>query len=134
MHKISLQWQADELFRVSQNGKTLLIDGADEATAEGFRPKPLILSALAGCTAIDVVEILRKMRAEFSAFSIDVEADMTEEHPKVYHSVRLVYRIRVPEGDRHKVERAVQLSQEKYCGVSAMVRRFANLEYRIEYL
>ncbi|MBL7777165.1 MAG: OsmC family protein [Chitinophagales bacterium] len=133
-HQISLHWQNNELFHINQNGRTLPIDGAEESISQGFRPKALILSALAGCTAIDVVEILNKMRVTFSKFSIQVEADITDEHPKVYHTVRLIYKIELPEIDRSKMEKAVSLSQEKYCGVSAMVRKFAALEVKIDYL
>ncbi|HLP22199.1 MAG TPA: OsmC family protein, partial [Chitinophagales bacterium] len=101
----------------------------------GVRPKALILSALAGCTAIDVVELLRKMRVEFTDFKIDVEAELTEEHPKVYKTVTLTYFIKLKEeSDRDKMEKAVNLSQEKYCGVTAMVKKFAELNVRVVYL
>lgn len=133
-HQISLDWQHDELFHITQNNRILPIDGADENASHGFRPKALILSALAGCTAIDVVEILNKMRVQYTQFNIAVEADITDEHPKVYHTVRLVYRINIADGERSKMEKAVALSQEKYCGVSAMVRQFATLDIKIEYL
>ena len=135
-HEIELQWTSAERFDIKQNGKTLPIDGnSNEELSEGFKPKALILSSLAGCTAIDVVEILNKMRVPFSEFSIKTSGDLTEDYPKVYHTVHLTYIIRLRDNaDKDKVERAVELSQEKYCGVSAMVRRFARLEIHIEYL
>lgn len=98
-------------------------------------PKALILSALAGCTAIDVVDLLNKMRVQFSDFKIDVEGELSEEHPKIYHTVTLTYYIKLnSEDDKSKMEKAVNLSQEKYCGVSAMVKKFADLKVHTVYL
>lgn len=134
MHEIKLSWLEKEQFDILQNNKHLRIDAADESVSTGFRPKALILSSLAGCTAIDVVELLNKMRVSFSEFDISVKAELTEEHPKIYHKVWLTYFIKVNKEDRSKVERAVDLSQEKYCGVSAMVKKFAELHVNIEYL
>jgi len=133
---ISLNWVDDLKFDIAQNSKTLRIDAnPDEAASSGFRPKALILSALAGCTAIDVVEILTKMRVAYTDFKVDVAADMSEEHPKVYTKVYLTYKIKlVNNEDQEKMQKAVNLSQEKYCGVSAMVVKFADLVVNIEYL
>lgn len=133
-HKISLTHLGEEKFDAHQNGKVIRIDGADESISTGVRPKALILSSLAGCTAIDVVDLLRKMRVEFSDFKIDVEGELTEEHPKTYHAIHLTYFIKLKAEDKSKMEKAVNLSQEKYCGVSAMIRKFADLKVKIEYL
>jgi putative redox protein len=134
-HKISLSHIGEDKFDVLQNGKTIRIDAAPEEVSTGVRPKALILSALAGCTAIDVVELLRKMRVEFTDFKIDVEAELTEEHPKTYKTVDLVYYVKLTNpADKDKMEKAVNLSQEKYCGVTAMVKAFADLKVRIVYL
>ena len=134
-HKISLTHLSEDKFDIAQNGKTIRIDAAPEDVSTGVRPKALILSALAGCTAIDVVELLRKMRVEFTDFKIDVEAELTEEHPKTYKTVNLVYYIKLnTPADRDKMEKAVNLSQEKYCGVTAMVKAFAELHVKVMYL
>lgn len=135
-HFSELNWVDDLKFDVLQNGKTFRVDGNhDEVNSTGFRPKALILSSLAGCTAIDVVELLKKMRVDFSDFKITVSGNLTEEHPKIYDTVTLNYNIRlVNQIDRDKVQKAVDLSQEKYCGVSAMVRTFAKLDVAINYL
>lgn len=134
-HSISLTHLSDDKFDVLQNDKTIRIDAGPAENNTGVRPKALILSALAGCTAIDVVELLRKMRVEHSEFKIDVSGELTEEHPKTYHTVRLTYFVKLNnEGDRDKFEKAVNLSQEKYCGVTAMVKKFADLKVNIEYL
>ncbi len=133
---IELKWLSELKFDIAQNGKTLRIDGnPDEAASTGVRPKALILSSLAGCTAIDIAELLKKMRVEFSNFSISVTGDLTEDAPKTYHTVHLIYRIQLQNSaDKDKMEKAVNLSQEKYCGVSAMIKKFARLLIKIEYL
>jgi len=134
-HKISLTHIEEDRFDIVQNSKTLRIDASDETVSTGVRPKALILSSLAGCTAIDVVDLLRKMRVEFSEFKIDVEGELTQEHPKIYHTIDLTYFIKLNnQEDKSKMEKAVNLSQDKYCGVSAMIKKFAELKVKVEYL
>jgi putative redox protein len=135
-HHSELKWIDELKFDALQNGKTIRIDAnPDESTSTGVRPKALILSSLAGCTAIDVVEMLKKMRVAFSDFSIKVSGELTEEHPTTYHTIPLTYLIKLADNNnRDKVEKAVNLSQQKYCGVTAMVKKFANLKVAIEYL
>ena len=99
----------------------------------GPSPKRLLLVSLAGCTGMDVVEMLKKMRVPFTGLEIDIEADVTDEHPKVYSEIRLIYRFFGKDLNPKKVERAIALSQEKYCGVSAMLRKNCPLIYTIEY-
>lgn len=100
----------------------------------GPSPKKLLLSSLAGCTGMDVVSLLKKMRVAITGFEMDIEADLTEEHPKVYSEIRLVYRFYGTNIKKEKVEKAVQLSQERYCGVSAMLGKSSSIKYSIEYL
>lgn len=106
----------------------------DQSSGHGASPKKLMLAALAGCTGIDVVSILEKMKVGFTDFSIEIEATLTEEHPKIYNKVFVIYSIKVAENDKPKVERAVQLSKEKYCGVSAMFGHFATISWGIKFL
>lgn len=96
--------------------------------------KRLMLSSLAGCTGIDVVSILNKMRVSFNQFSIEVEAQLTEEDPKIYDKVTVTYRIKLAADDQIKMEKAVNLSAEKNCGVMAMFKKFADVQTKIEYL
>ncbi|MBX2904219.1 MAG: OsmC family protein [Chitinophagales bacterium] len=122
---------------VHQNGHTFLVDAAEEVGGEnkGVRPKALILSALGGCTAMDIISLLNKMKVEFSNFSVSTDGELTDEHPKIYNKVYLKYSIKLAnESDKEKMQKAVNLSQEKYCGVGAMVRSFADLKIEIEYL
>jgi putative redox protein len=97
---------------------------------KGPRPKGLMLTSLAGCTAMDVISILRKMKLEPEAFSVDAEAEVTDEHPKVFKRIKLTYRIK---GDvpLEKAQKAVDLSLDRYCGVTDMLRKAAPVESEI---
>ena len=92
------------------------------------------MSSLAGCTGMDVVSLLKKMRVSISGFEMDIEADLTKEHPKIYSEIRLVYRFYGTNFKKEKVEKTVQLSQERYCGVSAMLKKNSSIKYSIEYV
>lgn len=105
-------------------------DGDDS----GPSPKKLLLATLATCTGMDIVSLLKKMRVEYSDFVIVTDAGLTEEHPKVFSNIEVLYRIKLDEKDREKFEKAVSLSQHKYCGISAILRKSSPLDYRIEYL
>src|ERR1700676_2071456 len=99
-HSSELKWIDELKFDAFQNGKTIRIDAnPDEATTTGVRPKALILTSLAGCTAIDVVELLKKMRVAFSDFNIKVTGELTEEHPKTYQTVVLTYIIKLADAN-----------------------------------
>lgn len=123
-------------FSANINGHTIQID-SDEAgggTNLGPRPKALMLVSLAGCTGFDIVSILNKMRVKFSDFSILVNGNLSETEPVIYDKVSIVYTIRVSNEEQVKVEKAVKLSKEKYCGVSKMFEYFAPVSFEIEYL
>lgn len=105
-------------------------DGDDS----GPSPKKLLLATLATCTGMDIVSLLKKMRVEYSGFEIVTDAGLTEEHPKVFSNIEVLYRIKLDEKDREKFEKAVSLSQHKYCGISAILRKSSPLEYSIEYV
>ncbi len=100
----------------------------------GARPKELVLMALAGCTGSDVVSILKKKRANVTDFEINITAQQTEEHPKVFKQIDLEYVIYGKDIKTKDVERAIELSTENYCGVSAMLKKAVQLNhtYRIE--
>jgi putative redox protein len=105
-------------------------DAAVGGQGKGPKPKGLVLTSLAGCTAMDVISILRKMKVEPEDFSVDTEAEVTDEHPKVFKNLKITYRIK---GDvpRDKAEKAVQLSLDRYCGVTAMLRKAVPIDYEI---
>ena len=80
---------------------------------------------------MDVVSILKKMKVEPEYFNIRIEADLTEEHPKVYSKVHIIYEFKGKDLEREKLQKAIELSQEKYCGVSAMYRKAMEVSYEI---
>ena len=134
-HHVSTVFNQGMSFTSTINNHKVAMDSHDDGGHDtGPSPKRLMLASLAGCTGMDVVSILQKMKVAFSDFSIDIDASLTEEHPKIYNYVRLSYKIKLAEKDRSKMEKAVNLSQDKYCGVSAMFRAFAKLETDIVYL
>jgi putative redox protein len=106
-------------------------DGGDDG---GPSPKKLMLASLAGCTGIDIVSILDKMKTVFSDFSINVHAALSADHPKIYNYVKITYKIKLAEEDKSKMIKAVSLSTEKYCGVFAMFKSFAKMDTEIDYL
>jgi putative redox protein len=87
---------------------------------------------LAGCTGMDVVSLLKKMRVEFDEFKIRVAADLTEEHPKYYSKIHLTYEFKGDNIDKTKVEKAINLSQDKYCGVSFMLKKASEITFDIK--
>ena len=97
----------------------------------GFNPKALLLSSLAGCTGMDVVSILNKMRIKFSNFEIEVEAEQTDDEPRVFKDFNIIYRLKTDPAHKDKVKKAVDLSMDKYCGVSAMLQKHAPIYYKI---
>lgn len=135
-HNISSVFTGGMAFKASINGHHVVTDTTvdDGGTNTGPSPKRLMLASLAGCTGIDIVSILNKSKTTFSDLSIDVSASVTDHHPKIYKEVKITYKIKMAEADKPKMERAVKLSEEKYCGVSAMFRAFAKVEHEIIYL
>lgn len=131
---VKTTWKHDSLFESTNPGGTLLLKDGAESDVTAYSPKALMLSSLAGCTAIDIISLLKKMRAEVAGLSIDVEANLTEEHPKYYDKVVMTYNFTGTELKKDKIEKAVSLSAEKYCGVMEMFRQFATLELKINYL
>lgn len=121
---VDVKWTGNMSFETELFGHKLVMDAGPENGGEnkGVRPKPLMLTALAGCTGMDVVSILKKMKVEVDDLNIVVEASMTEEHPKYYDKMHVIYRFKGKNLPMDKLERAVNLSEEKYCGVSALYK------------
>jgi putative redox protein len=137
IHKIETIHREGMAFSTDMQGHEIMIDATEEHGGQnkGPRPKNLLLKSLAGCTGMDVVSLLRKMRVEFSDFKIGVSGELTDEHPKHYHTITLDYQVKLAdEKDQAKFEKAVNLSQDRYCGVSAMLSKAAEIKYHITYL
>lgn len=127
--KTSTTWIKEQQFDSVHEGNHIRVDGDKK---NGHGPKALLLSGLAGCSGIDVVDILAKKRVEFSDLVIDVEADTTEEHPKVFKDILITYRLKTAEENREKISKAIELSLNKYCGVSAMLKKNSDIDYKLE--
>lgn len=127
--KISTTYQGGMRF-TSEGAVSVVMDAAESAGGKGEAPTPkqMVLHGLAGCTGMDVAAILGKRKVPYEHFSIDVEAEQTEYHPKVFKSVKLTYRFVANPDDRKKIERAIALSKESFCGVSAMLEKTAKIE------
>lgn len=127
--KTTTYWKTKQEFESRQDKNSIQLDGNK---TNGFSPKALLLSGLACCSGIDVVDILEKMRVAFSDLEVDAEAEQTEEHPRVFKDIRLVYRIKTAAANEEKVRKAINLSLDKYCGVAAMLKKNSIINYKLE--
>jgi putative redox protein len=130
---VSTKWLENMAFESEINGHKLIIDAKEEVGGQdrGPRPKTLMLAALGGCTSMDVISILKKMRIELRSLNVIVEGELSEEHPKRFQKMHVIYEV---EGDNlplDKIEKAVSLSEEKYCGVSAVYREVMEITSEI---
>ena len=132
-HIVDMAWTDNVAFEADMDGHKVTIDAAEESGGSnlGPRPKKLMLTALAGCTGIDVVMILKKMKVVPEAFNVIVEANVTEEHPKHYDDIKIVYQFKGKDLPMDKLEKAVHLSETKYCGVSAVYKKAMGLTTEI---
>jgi putative redox protein len=119
-------WKGGFGFESTYKTSSINIDGKN-----GFSPKALLLTGLAGCTGIDVVNILEKMRVPFAGLEIDVQTEQTDTDPKIFKDLHIVFRLKTEEENREKVKKAIDLSLEKYCGVAAMLRKNSSISYTI---
>ena len=135
-NKIEVSWKGDMLFESVAPEGSVMID-ADDAVGgqgKGLRPKAMMLTSLGGCTAMDVASLLKKMRAEVDDFKVEIEANLTDEHPKYYNKVHVTYRFYGSDFKKDKIEKSVNLSVERYCGVFEMFRQFSNISHEIVYI
>ncbi len=133
-HIVTTTWKGKMQFEsTNPSGETFLINAAAEHGGEGsgLRPKAMMLSALAGCSGLDVASLIEKMKLEVADFKIETIANLTEEHPKVYDSVTVEYHFYGNNLNEAKLQRAVDLSVEKYCGVMEMFRQFAKIDIKV---
>ena len=128
-----ITWQSNMAFEASVNGHQIMMD-ADSSVGgndSGPRPKILLLAGLGGCTGMDVVSILEKMKVVPEKFWMEITAELADEHPKVYNQIKLVYNFKGKDLPMDKLEKAVSLSKEKYCAVSAMLSKTAEMQVEI---
>ncbi|MBV6438445.1 MAG: OsmC family peroxiredoxin [Haliscomenobacteraceae bacterium CHB4] len=132
IHHVTTTWVGKLTFDSEVNNHIVRIDAKPPLGGNtGPGPKALLLTALTGCTGMDVAALLPKMRVAFDRLVIEAEAEQTEEHPKVYKSIKLTFRIAGKEVDEIKVRKAIELSQDKYCGVTAMLRAHCPITWEL---
>ena len=133
---VTTVWKENMQFETDNpSGHKVLIDTSEEngGNNSGLGPKAMMLSALAGCSGLDVVSLLKKMRVDIDDFKMITTGELTVEHPKYYHSVTLDYHFYGTDLKEDKITKAVDLSVEKYCGVMEMFRKFADVKTSIHF-
>tara|TARA_B110000240_G_scaffold176985_1_gene205260 strand:+ start:585 stop:1004 length:420 start_codon:yes stop_codon:yes gene_type:complete len=135
-HKVTTTWK-NKMLLESDNplGKNLLMESGPDSggSNQGLSPKALMLSSLGGCTGLDVLSLLKKIRVEIEDFKVIVNGELTEEHPKYYDKVSIDYYFTGTDLNEEKIKKAVSLSEERYCGVIKMFRAFAELTIAIHF-
>ena len=133
---IETRWLKNMAFETEVNGHKIILDASADVGGEdlGPRPKLLMLSALGGCTGMDIVSILQKMRVDFDGVNVIVEGDLTDEHPKHFYKLHVIYEITGKDLPLDKIQKAVSLSEERYCGVGAVYRKAMEVTSEIRLL
>ena len=133
--KARVKWvEAMSFLGEAGSGHAVLMDGAPDAGGRDLGPRPMemLLLGLGGCTAFDVVLILKRGREKVTDCVVEIEAERAEGDPKIFTGIRLLYKITGRNLSRDKVERAVALSDEKYCSATAQLRALAKISHEIE--
>ncbi len=133
METVNVKWSGDMAFDAEVNGFNIKIDAVEKVGGknQGPRPKPLTLVSLGGCTGMDVISILGKMRVKPDYFNVEIAGELTEEHPKYYHKIHIRYIFRGKDLPMPKLEKAINLSQDRYCGVTSMLDKVAEITNEI---
>ena len=131
--KINVKWMDGMSFEADIDGYKISLDSDPEFGGQnkGPKPKPFMMVALAGCTGMDMVSLMNKMRVEYEALNIIVEGDITEDHPKHFKKMKVIYEITGDNVDLVKVEKAAKMSADKYCGVSHSYKMAMEIDYEI---
>jgi len=129
-HRENMSFEAS-----SEAGHKIIMDATENfgGNNQGMLPKELVLAGLLGCTGMDVVSLLNKMRVSFDDFYTTCVTELSEDHPKIFTKIHIIYHFSGADIDKSKVERAINLSQEKYCGVSAMLKKSSEIAFSIKY-
>ncbi len=134
--KVTTHWRGNMVFE-SDNPRwpSIMMDASKDfgGTNSGMAPKAMMLSSLAGCSGLDIVSILNKMKVKIDDFKMEIIGELTDEDPKYYHTVTVNYHFYGKNLKESKIKKAVDLSVEKYCGVMEMFRRFAKVNIAIHY-
>ncbi len=131
--KSTLEWNGDMSFAAELQGHRLAVDADPKFGGKdrGPRPKHLVLTALGGCTGMDVVSLLKKMQMPFDALAVEVEGESRQEHPQVYTRILIRYILKGGQLDREKIDKAIALSLDKYCPVHAMLSPSVAIDHEV---
>ncbi|HLP42370.1 MAG TPA: OsmC family protein [Fibrobacteria bacterium] len=134
-HEVETQWIGKMQFNADVNGHTVIMDAPERVGGDdhGPIPKPFILTALSGCTGMDVVTLLRKAGKPADTFSLKVTGEISSKPPIEYTAIHIVYTFTGPAENREAALDAVTQSQEKYCGVSHMLKKILPVTWEIFY-
>ena len=134
-HQTSTTWIKAMSFESSIDNHKILLDAMPDhgGNDNGASPKKLLLAGLSGCTGMDIVSILTKMKSAPKHFKIDVSADLSEENPKYYKDILITYEFDLGV-DKEKAKKAIDLSLDKYCGVNQMLKQLAKITYEIKFI
>lgn len=130
MHEVKSVWKGKSVFETETPGGKVTTSLSEDS---GLSPKALMLDALVGCTGIDLVSLVGKMRLDVKDIHIDAVGHLTEEHPKYYDKVQVTYSFYGENLDEERLSKAVELSSEKYCGVMEMFRQFADVTIEVKF-
>lgn len=134
-HEVETQWIGKMQFNALINGHTVVMDAPEKSGGEDSAPipKPFVLTALSGCTGMDVVALLRKAHKEVESFDINVTGELSKTAPIQYTSIHLEYIFKGDDANQEAAMQAVSDSQEKYCGVSSMLKKIMPVTWDILY-
>lgn len=132
---VKTYWKGEMTFNATNPGGELIMDASEEigGNDKGLRPKAMMLASLAGCSGIDIAMLVKKMKVEMDTFDIVIQAELTDEHPRYYHKVACEYNFYGTDLNKKKIQRIVDLSVDKYCGVMEMFRQFAEITIAVKY-
>ncbi len=134
-HEIETQWMGKMQFNALVNGHTVIMDAPERVGGEdnGPVPKPFVLTALSGCTGMDIVAMLRKEQKEVQDLNIKVTGELSKTQPMEYVAMHVVYDFKGDETNKEAAMRSVTDSQEKYCGVSHMLKKALPITWQVHY-
>lgn len=135
VHEVETQWMGKMQFNALVNGHTIVMDAPERVGGEDNSPipKPFVLTALSGCTGMDVVSLLRKAGHQVDDFDMKVQGEISRQTPIEYIAILLVYNFKGAESSKGVALQAVNDSQEKYCGVSSMLKKALPVTWEVNY-
>jgi len=135
IHHIETQWMGKMQFNALVNGHTIVMDAPERVGGDDYGPipKPLVLTALSGCTGMDVVALLRKQGIQLKDFNLKVSGEISKYPPIEYVSAHVVYEINGNDEDEEAAKEAVMTSQDKICGVSHLLKKIFPVTWQIIY-